>query len=152
MMMMSGNITKRNVKKKPKQLPVHRQMKRRIQICMLLAVVIGALAYPQWSITSDETISDASHRHLTTEAEQLESESAYAVSCRETGYPPEFYPVGQGLMSCDVLENHGGVILLILGIVYTFLALAIVCDEFFVPALEGIAEDLNLSDDVAGAT
>ena len=33
-----------------------------------------------------------------------------------------------------------------------FLALAIVCDEFFVPALEMIGETLEISDDVAGAT
>ena len=35
---------------------------------------------------------------------------------------------------------------------YMFVALAIVCDEYFVPTLEIICEKLNLSDDVAGAT
>ena len=41
-----------------------------------------------------------------------------------------------------------------IGVVYMFLALAIVCDEFFVPALEEMASPrrLNLSNDVAGAT
>lgn len=41
-----------------------------------------------------------------------------------------------------------------LGILYMFLALAIACDEFFVPALEAISgpRRLNLSMDVAGAT
>ena len=41
-----------------------------------------------------------------------------------------------------------------LGTLYMFLALAIVCDEFFVPALEEISceHHLNLSMDVAGAT
>jgi len=38
------------------------------------------------------------------------------------------------------------------GIVYMFLALAIVCDEYFVPALEEMAEDMHLSLDMAGAT
>jgi K+-dependent Na+/Ca+ exchanger-like protein len=38
------------------------------------------------------------------------------------------------------------------GIVYMFLALAIVCDEYFVPALEEMAEDMQLSLDMAGAT
>jgi len=40
------------------------------------------------------------------------------------------------------------------GVLYMFLALAIVCDEFFVPALEEISSErhLNLSMDVAGAT
>jgi len=39
-------------------------------------------------------------------------------------------------------------------VVYMFLALAIVCDEFFVPALEEMANEdhMNLSMDVAGAT
>jgi len=42
----------------------------------------------------------------------------------------------------------------IAGVIYMFLALAIVCDEFFVPALEEMANEdhLNLSMDVAGAT
>ena len=42
----------------------------------------------------------------------------------------------------------------IAGVLYTFLALAISCDEFFVPALEEMASDrrMGLSPDVAGAT
>lgn len=42
----------------------------------------------------------------------------------------------------------------IIGVLYMFLALAIVCDEFFVPALEEMSSErhLNLSMDVAGAT
>lgn len=39
-----------------------------------------------------------------------------------------------------------------LGTLYFFVAIAIVCDELFVPALEEIAAMWNLSDDVAGAT
>lgn len=41
-----------------------------------------------------------------------------------------------------------------LGVLYMFLALAVVCDEFFVPALEEMSSSrrLNLSMDVAGAT
>ena len=33
-----------------------------------------------------------------------------------------------------------------------FCALAIVCDEFFVPALEVIIDKLQITEDVAGAT
>uniref|UniRef100_W5M455 Solute carrier family 24 member 6a n=1 Tax=Lepisosteus oculatus TaxID=7918 RepID=W5M455_LEPOC len=36
--------------------------------------------------------------------------------------------------------------------VYMFYALAIVCDDYFVPSLEKISENLQLSEDVAGAT
>ena len=49
-------------------------------------------------------------------------------------------------------KRRGAVILHVLGVLYMFVALAIVCDEFFIPALEIIAQSLKLSDDVAGAT
>lgn len=49
-------------------------------------------------------------------------------------------------------RRHGAVALHILGVVYMFVALAIVCDEFFVPALDVIIEKLAIQDDVAGAT
>lgn len=41
-----------------------------------------------------------------------------------------------------------------IGVLYMFVAIAIICDEFFVPALEELASEkhLNLSMDVAGAT
>jgi K+-dependent Na+/Ca+ exchanger-like protein len=48
--------------------------------------------------------------------------------------------------------RSGGVILNVLGMLYMFVALAIVCDEYFVPCLEIICEKLDISDDVAGAT
>ena len=40
----------------------------------------------------------------------------------------------------------------ILVLIYMFLALAIVCDEYFVPSLEVMTDRLKLSPDVAGAT
>ncbi|GAB5358521.1 hypothetical protein AAMO2058_000465500 [Amorphochlora amoebiformis] len=48
--------------------------------------------------------------------------------------------------------SSGAAILHLLGVLYMFTALAIICDEFFVPSLEVICESLNLQDDVAGAT
>lgn len=46
------------------------------------------------------------------------------------------------------------IILYILGILYMFLALAIVCDEYFVPALEEMSGEnqMNIPLDIAGAT
>uniref|UniRef100_A0A8C4XNI0 Solute carrier family 24 member 2 n=1 Tax=Falco tinnunculus TaxID=100819 RepID=A0A8C4XNI0_FALTI len=49
-------------------------------------------------------------------------------------------------------RRKGAVILHIIGMIYMFIALAIVCDEFFVPSLTVITEKLAISDDVAGAT
>ena len=42
--------------------------------------------------------------------------------------------------------------LLFIKLLKYFVALAIVCDDFFVPSLEAISEKLKLSEDVAGAT
>lgn len=49
-------------------------------------------------------------------------------------------------------RRQGAVVLHIIGVVYMFVALAIVCDEFFVPSLDVIIEKLDIQDDVAGAT
>ncbi|XP_048024629.1 sodium/potassium/calcium exchanger 1 isoform X2 [Megalobrama amblycephala] len=49
-------------------------------------------------------------------------------------------------------RRNGWVILHIFGMIYMFVSLAIVCDEFFVPTLGVITDKLAISDDVAGAT
>uniref|UniRef100_A0A3B3B7C9 Solute carrier family 24 member 3 n=1 Tax=Oryzias melastigma TaxID=30732 RepID=A0A3B3B7C9_ORYME len=56
----------------------------------------------------------------------------------------------------DVFTNQeraeGAVGLHVLCVIYMFYALALVCDDYFVPSLEKICEHLHLSEDVAGAT
>ncbi|XP_041927700.1 sodium/potassium/calcium exchanger 4a isoform X3 [Alosa sapidissima] len=47
---------------------------------------------------------------------------------------------------------QGAIALHIFAALYMFLALAIVCDDYFVTSLEKICEKLHLSEDVAGAT
>ncbi|KAK2583828.1 hypothetical protein KPH14_009723 [Odynerus spinipes] len=59
-------------------------------------------------------------------------------------FPSDLFTVHQ--------RRRGAVILHVLGVVYMFVALAIVCDEFFVPSLDVIIEKLEIADDVAGAT
>lgn len=55
--------------------------------------------------------------------------------------------------SCAEPASHPALIIpYAIGTLYLFVAIAIVCDELFVPALEEIANVWNLSDDVAGAT
>ncbi|XP_041807766.1 sodium/potassium/calcium exchanger 3 [Chelmon rostratus] len=49
-------------------------------------------------------------------------------------------------------RKKGAVLLHTLCAIYMFYALAIVCDDYFVPSLEKISENLQLSEDVAGAT
>lgn len=59
-------------------------------------------------------------------------------------YPPDIFTLQE--------RRQGAVVLHMFGMIYMFIALAIVCDEFFVPALTVITEKLTISDDVAGAT
>ncbi|XP_035017130.1 sodium/potassium/calcium exchanger 3 isoform X2 [Hippoglossus stenolepis] len=49
-------------------------------------------------------------------------------------------------------RKQGAVLLHVLCAIYMFYALAIVCDVYFVPSLEKVSENLQLSQDVAGAT
>ncbi|XP_072034062.1 sodium/potassium/calcium exchanger 4-like isoform X2 [Amphiura filiformis] len=56
---------------------------------------------------------------------------------------------------CDFEEDHypyAWVVLYAIIVLWFFIALAIICDDFFVPSLEVISEELDLSEDVAGAT
>ncbi|XP_050007728.1 sodium/potassium/calcium exchanger 1 isoform X4 [Alexandromys fortis] len=59
-------------------------------------------------------------------------------------YPPDLFSVED--------RRQGWVVLHIFGMMYVFVALAIVCDEYFVPALGVITDKLQISEDVAGAT
>lgn len=63
---------------------------------------------------------------------------------RKGAYPQDLFSVEQ--------RRQGWVVLHVIGMVYMFVSLAIVCDEFFVPALGVITAKLEISDDVAGAT
>ncbi|XP_063044439.1 sodium/potassium/calcium exchanger 5 [Engraulis encrasicolus] len=49
-------------------------------------------------------------------------------------------------------RKDGGIIIYFMIIFYMFLAISIVCDDYFLPSLEIISERLGLSQDVAGAT
>ncbi|XP_006638818.2 sodium/potassium/calcium exchanger 3 [Lepisosteus oculatus] len=49
-------------------------------------------------------------------------------------------------------RREGAIALHVLCAMYMFYALALVCDDYFVPSLDKICERLHLSEDVAGAT
>lgn len=70
---------------------------------------------------------------------------------RENCSPPAIEQFPRPLMGPKA-RKHGGLIVHILVAVYTFLGLAIVCDDYFVSSLDRICEELRLSPDVAGAT
>ncbi|KAM5258012.1 sodium/potassium/calcium exchanger 2 isoform 2-T2 [Hipposideros larvatus] len=66
-----------------------------------------------------------------------------------TAHPQGDYP--RDIFSLEE-RRKGAIVLHVIGMIYMFIALAIVCDEFFVPSLTVITEKLGISDDVAGAT
>uniref|UniRef100_A0A915PFK8 Sodium/calcium exchanger membrane region domain-containing protein n=1 Tax=Setaria digitata TaxID=48799 RepID=A0A915PFK8_9BILA len=59
-------------------------------------------------------------------------------------FPKDYFTLEQ--------RRHGALLLHFFGLIYMFIAISIVSDEFFVPSLSVITEKLSISDDVAGAT
>lgn len=83
----------------------------------------------------------------TTEAKNCDPNNKADCNCysnKTAFYPRELFT------ECQIKD--GAVICHVFGMLYMFTALALICDEFFVPALEVIIEVLQISDDVAGAT
>lgn len=66
-------------------------------------------------------------------------------SVRNTGY-------GDLCTGDNVFSSKFSLFFLIPGVIFAFVGLAVVTDDYFVSALERICERLNLSEDVAGAT
>jgi len=52
----------------------------------------------------------------------------------------------------DYARSHGAFLFHVIGVLYMFFALALVCDHYFVPTLDVIIEKYDISPDVAGAT
>lgn len=61
-----------------------------------------------------------------------------------TNYPRDIFSLQD--------RRRGAVLLHVVGMTYMFVALAVVCDEFFVPSLSVITEKLAVPPDVSGAT
>ncbi|XP_042321421.1 sodium/potassium/calcium exchanger 3 isoform X3 [Sceloporus undulatus] len=74
----------------------------------------------------------------------MRSESILTIICSLHEFPNDIFT--------NEDRRRGAVVLHAFCAVYMFYALAIVCDDFFVPSLEKICERLHLSEDVAGAT
>jgi hypothetical protein len=70
--------------------------------------------------------------------------------CTTIGCPSS--PLGDNKEPCLKPRYRGMIIFYIFGVIYMFISLAIVCDEFFVPSLETFVDEFGISFDVAGAT
>ncbi|XP_013786779.1 sodium/potassium/calcium exchanger Nckx30C-like, partial [Limulus polyphemus] len=99
--------------------------------------------YSRILIAENEALRDRSFVHHFRELLNIEEEGLN-ITKPPPQFPPDFFTETQ--------RKHGAVICHVIGLAYMFVALAIVCDEFFIPALEVITDKLKISEDVAGAT
>ncbi|XP_059616965.1 sodium/potassium/calcium exchanger Nckx30C isoform X2 [Phlebotomus argentipes] len=125
----------------------------RTLVIILLRVILGLVAVSL--VLPSQTVADHLHSHHL----DFDPENATATIIVINGSSPNgtnnethkdpLFP--EDLFTLEQRRN-GAVIFHIVGVIYMFVALAIVCDEFFVPSLDVIIEKLGIADDVAGAT
>ncbi|XP_030643604.1 sodium/potassium/calcium exchanger 2-like [Chanos chanos] len=149
----------------------HQHVRRKLRPVRILGLVLSLVAvsgvfswsalmftvgpFPGWLKFSDPAASGSQedllpHRTLlsTVEGQNISSDTPTAMrssaDMNQGDYPEDLFSLEE--------RRQGAVVLHMFGMLYMFIALAIVCDEFFVPALTVITEKLEISDDVAGAT
>ncbi|XP_051934550.1 sodium/potassium/calcium exchanger 2-like isoform X2 [Hippocampus zosterae] len=137
-----------------------RCLRRKLRPARLLGLVVSLLAVSAVSVCAltwnSAALSDSAapgeslgqpgppRRTLLFSRQPKEANGSSGGNESQGEYPPDLFDLQQ--------KRRGAVILHMFGMIYMFIALAIVCDEFFVPALTVITEKLTISDDVAGAT
>ena len=115
-----------------------RKIKRKIQaILFILAFSVGIIIYG-YETYFESPIAGPRRRLASTDIDD-----DYYINSLE-----EFPPL---LFSYDQIKN-GAWVLNFFGMLYCFIGISIICDDYFVPTVEIIAERLNMSEDTAGAT
>ncbi|XP_031706653.1 sodium/potassium/calcium exchanger 2-like isoform X3 [Anarrhichthys ocellatus] len=130
-----------------------------LSLVALSAVSFSALTWSSWGFSEPVLPQESLHQsapHRTLLFTQLQRDPNVSADMptamrssahsneSQGAYPPDLFTLEE--------RRKGAVVLHMFGMIYMFIALAIVCDEFFVPALTVITEKLTISDDVAGAT
>ncbi|XP_034156987.1 sodium/potassium/calcium exchanger 2-like [Pangasianodon hypophthalmus] len=130
------------------QRPRRHHVRRKLRASRILGFVLSLFAFSLLLCWSAFRGRDEPQHHRTPRSahqEGVEFTTPIPLVMENHGdYPEDFFSLEE--------RRQGAVVLHIFGMLYMFIALAIVCDEFFVPALTVIIEKLKISDDVAGAT
>lgn len=126
-------------------------------IRVVLLCVLLALLGPAALADDDDDVQPSEDENITTSTDYvIYPTPTYLPNTTDTHHdhhqPQKEDPLFPADLFTEEQRRNGAIILHILGVVYMFVALAIVCDEFFVPALDVIIEKLDIQDDVAGAT
>ncbi|XP_047671658.1 sodium/potassium/calcium exchanger 2-like isoform X2 [Tachysurus fulvidraco] len=129
------------------QPPRRHHVRRKFCASRILAFVLSLFAFSLLLCWSAFRGKDESRHHRTARSTHQEVDLTTQMTLvleNHGDYPEDFFSLEE--------RRQGAVVLHIFGMLYMFIALAIVCDEFFVPALTVITDKLQISDDVAGAT
>lgn len=130
------------------QRPRRHHVRRKLRASRILVFVLSLFAFCLLLCWNAFRGIDESQHHRTPRSahqEGVELTTPMTLVMENHGdYPEDIFSLEE--------RRQGAVVLHIFGMLYMFIALAIVCDEFFVPALTVITEKLQISDDVAGAT
>eukprot|EP00965_Chrysotila_dentata_P263312 6214808-Pleurochrysis_carterae.AAC.1 len=114
---------------------LRRKLRSRAVLAQAAMLALAATAAVAW--LGDASGFDTPGRHLD-EAGGCTSSDGNKIT------PPNVF-------TCEQMR-YGALLLMCLLMLYMFLGIAIVCDDYFVASLEVISERWKLSDDVAGAT
>lgn len=99
------------------------------------------------------TTAPSSRRHLCAcpaDAEKADQDNIKLMAVDKSHLTTLNCPISGAV--CIKKEKRAFLAFYVVGILYMFVSMAIVCEEFFVPTLEYLAEATNTSMDVAGAT
>ncbi|XP_078347216.1 sodium/potassium/calcium exchanger 3-like [Oculina patagonica] len=126
-------------------------------------LVFACFLYPSLLYKSISHIvreTDLAHHRSTREARSVELERNETIRQQVDSTPappqncvkPSIDDFPDDFMTQYQRQKQGGVVIHFLLAIYMFGALALVCDDYFVPSLEQITKKLHMHSDVAGAT
>jgi len=138
-----------------RKLKQRREQKKRVkqtilQTMFVAVLLIAAVTYilPAFPGSTTNPDSNDFYQSNTDHADSLSVRSLLSdPEVPETtipGYPDDLFSKEQ--------IRDGAWLLYLMGMMYTFIAIALVCDEWFVPAIEEIVERMGMTHDIAGAT
>ena len=120
-----------------------------------LLVVLACFMYPSLlykSISPKKPKPDLVLERSTREARSIKLKRDETSAPPQNCVKPSIDEFPDDFMTQYQRREQGGVVFHFLLVIYMFGALAVVCDDYFVPSLEQITKKLNMDSDVAGAT
>jgi len=122
------------------RLPKHKAVKNRIRSLLIFCVLSFCVVLFAFQFFNTDSHLEGLKQYE--QRRRLEIAADSSEDCPEPQTVIAWVEISSGVMVAPY----------IIGLLWMFTGMAIICDEYFVPALEVIAEELEVSEDVAGAT